>query len=81
MVYDDKTEIPISTYINGALCSLCISYVVFITLQRRRDKGVSEDVRKQVRVEEDLQLTLPGKNKFGKQNQLRCRGSVLVKLK
>ena len=41
---------------------------------------MSEDVRKQVRVEEDLQLTLPGKNKFGKQNQLRCRGSVLVKL-
>ena len=36
---------------------------------------VTEDVRKQVRVEEDLQLT-SGKNKFGKQNQLRSRSSV-----
>ena len=41
---------------------------------------VTEDVRKQERVEEDLQLT-SGKNKFGKQNQLRSRSSVLVKLK
>ena len=41
--------------------------------------GASRDVRKQVRVEEDLhspvQLT-SGKNKFGKQNNLRSRSSV-----
>ena len=57
------------------LCVFLSRYVVVITLQPRG----GEDVRKQVRVEEDLhspvQLT-SGKNKFGKQNKLRSRSSV-----